>query len=222
MTAWPRPTRPCCSSCQPVGLVLGDGQATGTIVNDDPGVGTPPRPSVATWRTGRASKVTTARGPLCSPCRCRGQRRPPGCRSSTPRPTAPRRPRPTTRPSHSRRSGCAAGETTKTVHVNVNGDTRPEANETVLLNLSAPGRRRGGRAGDRHDRRRGGPADRLRGRRLGCGRPRRAWRRFAFTVRLSVASDSTVSLKWATANGTAVAPGDYTAVAATVHELRHW
>ena len=32
----------------------------------------------------------------------------------------------------------AAGETTKTVRVNVNGDTRPEANETVLLNLSAP------------------------------------------------------------------------------------
>ena len=56
-------------------------------------------------------------------------------RSTTRRPTAPRPRRPTTRPPPARLD-FAAGETTKTVAVPVNGDLLDEANETFIVNLA--------------------------------------------------------------------------------------
>ena len=104
-----------------------------------------------------------------------------------------------------------AGETTKTVTVTVNGDTLDEANESYFVNLSNPSN-----------------AAVTDGQGLGTITDDDAMPSLViddvtvtegdtgttnanFTVSLSSPSGQTVTAGFATANGTAVAPGDYTA-----------
>ncbi len=109
-----------------------------------------------------------------------------------------------------------AGETTKTVTVQVNGDTLDEANESYFVNLSNPSN-----------------AAVTDGQGLGTITDDDAMPALViddvtvtegdaggttanFTVSLSSLSGQTVTAQFATANGTATAPGDYTARTGTV------
>ncbi len=114
----------------------------------------------------------------------------------------------------------AAGETTKTVTVQVNGDTLDEANESYFVNLSNPSN-----------------ATVTDGQGLGTINDDDAMPSLViddvsvtegdtgttnanFTVSLSSPSGQTVTVGFATANGTAVAPGDYTARTRTHRDVR--
>ena len=107
-----------------------------------------------------------------------------------------------------------AGTTTRTITVVVNGDSVPELDETFFVNLSAAAN--------------AGIADSQ-----GVGTIRNASPGISignvavsegdsgtigavFTVSLSFASAQTVTVNYATANGTAVAPGDYTAASVSL------
>lgn len=110
----------------------------------------------------------------------------------------------------------AAGQTSKTVTVNVKGDTALEANEAFFVNLSAAstgaviadGQGVGAIVNDDL------PSlkinDVIKAEGTGGGTA------FNFTVALSAPSAGTVKVNYATANGTALANGDYAAVGGTL------
>ncbi|MFO1084224.1 MAG: Calx-beta domain-containing protein [Reyranellaceae bacterium] len=113
----------------------------------------------------------------------------------------------------------AAGETSKTIRVQVAGDTTVESNETLTLTLSAPSGTTVGKATATgtitNDDTAPLPT-------LAIGDTSFAEGSAAtpgngtFTVTLSVASASTVTVKYATADGTAVAGSDYSAQSGTL------
>jgi hypothetical protein len=102
------------------------------------------------------------------------------------------------------------GQTSQTVTVNVIGDTIPEPNETFFVNLSTPsgatlfdGQGLGTILND------DGPVLRIND--LSKAEGNSGTTAYAFTVTLSPASAGTVTVNYATANGTAAAGSDYTA-----------
>ena len=110
----------------------------------------------------------------------------------------------------------AAGQSTRTVSVLVNGDTLDEDNETFFLNLSNPGNATitdgmgVGTIGDDD----GMPALSINDVTVTEGQS--GTTNAVFTVTLSAASGNVVTAAYATANGTATAPADYAATAGTV------
>ncbi len=113
----------------------------------------------------------------------------------------------------------AAGETSKVVRVQVTGDTAVEANETLKVNLTSPTGatiRDGSALGTIVNDDSATPCRRSRSptppRRRKCGGARLA----SFTVSLSAASATPVTVNFATANGTAVAGSDYVAQSGTL------
>ena len=97
----------------------------------------------------------------------------------------------------------AAGETTKTVTVTVNGEDSQRGERDLLPQPErADERDAGRRPGARHDHRRRRPAGALDQRPGGLGAGPNA----NFTVTLSASSGQTVTVDYATANGTATAP----------------
>ena len=106
------------------------------------------------------------------------------------------------------------GQTSRTVTVSVNGDVIDEPDETFNVNLSGAVGRRSSTARCRHDHRRRPAAYAQHQRRHGHRGQHRAPRPQRFTVSLSSPSGRTVSVQYATANGTAIAPADYAAAPA--------
>ncbi|MGI9124765.1 MAG: Calx-beta domain-containing protein, partial [Mycobacterium sp.] len=109
----------------------------------------------------------------------------------------------------------AAGETSKTVNVSVLGDATVESDETFTVGLSAPTNAALGTATatgriTNDD----GPAISIGNARVTEGNS--GSKSAVFTVSLSKASATPVSVKYATANGTATAGSDYTAASGTV------
>jgi chorismate-pyruvate lyase len=109
----------------------------------------------------------------------------------------------------------APGQTSKTVTVTVTGDTAVEANETFVVNLSAPsgatladGQGLGTVLND------DGPLLRIND--VSKAEGHSGTTAFTFTVTLSPASTGTVTVNYATANGSAVAASDYTAANGTL------
>ena len=106
------------------------------------------------------------------------------------------------------------GQTSKTVTVNVAGDTIKETNETFTVNLSgASGATIFDAQGVGTILNDDGPVLRITDRSLAEGNTGTA--AFTFTVTLSPASTGTVTVNYATANGTAAAGSDYAAVPST-------
>ncbi len=110
----------------------------------------------------------------------------------------------------------AAGETSKTVGVTVAGDTVTEPDETVLLNLSSPantsfGDAQGSGTITNDD---ANPAISINDASVTEGDSGTAT--LTFTVSLDHASASTVTVNYATADGTATAGTDYTAKSGTL------
>ena len=111
----------------------------------------------------------------------------------------------------------APGVTSRTVSVAVQGDTRNEANETFFVNLSAPSN-----ATIADGQGRGTILDNdttlptLSINNVNVTEGSTGTTSAVFTVTLSVASGRTVTVNYATASGTATAPGDYTAKSGTL------
>jgi hypothetical protein len=110
----------------------------------------------------------------------------------------------------------APGQTTRTFTVTVNGDTRNEADETFVVNLSAPtnasiatGTGTGTITND-------DPVPTLSVDSVTVAEGNAGTTTATFTVTLSAASGQTVTVSAATADGTATAPGDYVALAPTL------
>jgi len=116
----------------------------------------------------------------------------------------------------------APGETTKTITVQVKGDTTGEADETYFVNLGTPsnatvaaGQGVGTIVND--DGTVTPPTPSLRINDVTMTEGNAGTRTFTFTVTLSAASASTVTVKFATANGTAtVAGNDYNSATGTL------
>ncbi len=108
----------------------------------------------------------------------------------------------------------AAGETTKTVTVAVNGDLLDEVNETYSLGLSNPTNVTIGGSGlgtiTDND-----PLPALAIGDVSVTEGDSGTANATFTVTLSTVSGRTVTVDYATANGTAIAPADYTALPLT-------
>src|SRR5262249_43706264 len=109
----------------------------------------------------------------------------------------------------------ASGVTTQTITVPVVGDTLGEANETFFVNLS------GANNATIADNQGVGtitnddlPSIAINSVSVTEGNTGSV--NAVFTVTLSIASTQTINVNYATANGTAVAPGDYTAGAGTL------
>ena len=107
------------------------------------------------------------------------------------------------------------GQTSKKVTVKVTGDTTPEANETFFVNLSAAkgatlfdGQGLGTLLNDE------GPVLKINN--VSKAEGNSGTTAYPFIVTLSPASTGTVTVKYATANGTATAGSDYTALPATL------
>ena len=107
------------------------------------------------------------------------------------------------------------GQTSQQVTVNVSGDTTPEANETFFVNLSAAkgatlfdGQGLGTLLNDE------GPVLKINN--VSKAEGNSGTTAYTFTVTLSPASTGTVTVKYATANGTATAGSDYTPIPATL------
>jgi chitinase len=111
----------------------------------------------------------------------------------------------------------AAGETSKIVHVAVTGDTAVEANETVKLNLSAASGATindGAAVGTIVNDDSATPKLSVGNASVAEGASGNA--DLAFTVTLSAASSSPVTVHYATADGTAIAGSDYIAAAGSL------
>ncbi len=113
----------------------------------------------------------------------------------------------------------AAGETSKTVHVDIIGDTSVEANETFTLNLSSPSGAtiaRGTATGTitNDDIAAALPAISIGDMAVTEGNGEHV--HFMFTVTLDRAATGPVTVNYATANGTATAGSDYVAGTGTV------
>jgi hypothetical protein len=109
----------------------------------------------------------------------------------------------------------AAGETQKTVTVLVNGDSTVESNETFVVNLSSAanatiGTSQGTGTIQNDD----VPTVSIGN--VSVNEGNSGTTQFNFTVSLSAASESTVTVQYATANGSATAGSDYTATSGTV------
>jgi chitinase len=112
----------------------------------------------------------------------------------------------------------AAGETSKTVTVSVHGDTSVEPNETFAVDLSSPD---GATLGDSHgvgtitndDT---APPPTLSVSDATGAEGNSGTTPFSFTVTLSTAAESTVTVNYATADGTAMAGSDYTSASGTL------
>lgn len=109
----------------------------------------------------------------------------------------------------------APGETSKTVTVSVNGDTLIEEDETLFVNLTAAinatfADNQGVGTIINDD-----PLPSLSITDVSVVEGNSGTTAAAFTVTLSAASSDTVTVNYATANGTAVAPGDYATVPST-------
>ena len=108
----------------------------------------------------------------------------------------------------------APGETPKTVTVQINDDALVEPNETFDVNLSDA---TGNAAIARRPRRRDDPDDDVAGSSISISNSSATeGGTIGFTVSLSAPQAAQVTVDYATANGTAVAPGDYTAATGTV------
>jgi probable HAF family extracellular repeat protein len=108
----------------------------------------------------------------------------------------------------------AAGQTTKTISVTVNGDRTPEPNETFLVNLSQP---TGAIVGDGQGT--GTIVDdepRISINDVAIVEGNSGTRVFVFTVTLSAPSDVAVNVAFSTVNGTAKAGEDYNAQSGTL------
>ncbi len=108
------------------------------------------------------------------------------------------------------------GETSKPVAVTVNGETTFEADETFAVNLTAPtnatlsdGQGVGTIVND-------DPQPTISVNDVSQGEGNSGTTAFTFTVSLSAASFQTITVNYATANGTAAAAGDYQAASGTV------
>ncbi len=137
-------------------------------------------------------------------------------RSTTRPQTTRRRRRPTTR-RRSERLSFAAGETTKTVAVTVNGDTLDEINETYFRQPHRTRRtRRSATAADsgRSPTTTHCPRSRSTTSRSPRAMPAPSTRRSPAT--LSQVSGRTVTVNYATANGSATSPADYPAASGTL------
>ncbi|MEY2475791.1 MAG: large repetitive protein [Actinomycetota bacterium] len=111
----------------------------------------------------------------------------------------------------------APGETTKTVNVPVTGDTAPEPNETFTLELSAPGNATigdGSGTGTILNDDGTPPSISIADATVTEGNTGTVTA--TFNVTLSAASTQTVTVQYATANGTATAPADYATKSGTV------
>ena len=107
------------------------------------------------------------------------------------------------------------GQTSQQVTVKVTGDTIPEANETFYVNLSAAkgatlfdGQGKGTLLNDE------GPVLKINN--VSKAEGNSGTTAYTFIVTLSPASTGSVTVKYATANGTATAGSDYTAIPATL------
>ncbi|WP_205666092.1 Calx-beta domain-containing protein [Aquabacter cavernae] len=114
----------------------------------------------------------------------------------------------------------AAGETTKTIQVTVNGDTAVEANESLTLNLSAPSGATiadGSGAGTITNDDVVAPVlPTLSVSDASVAEGNSGTKVMTFTVTLSSAATGPVSVAYATANGTATAGSDYVATSGTL------
>ena len=109
-------------------------------------------------------------------------------------------------------------QTTKTVPVTIVGDTRDEAVETFKLQLTAPTNATIAAGTGTCTITDNDPPPSITINNVAVAEPDTGTRALVFTVKLSAASNQTVTVKYATANGTtnpAVAGTDYTAVALT-------
>ena len=196
-----------------MGAVIADGQGEGTIENDDADPGQPGLSiddvSVAEGDAGTTAFVFTVRrdddgsGPVTVDF-------------ATSDGTA------TAGPDYAATSGTlsfADGETTKTIEVEVSGDTDVEPDESFFVNLSNPtgatladAQGQGTIQNDDED----APPSALSIDDVAGAEGDAGTRAFSFTVRLDPASDETVTTSFATANGTATAGSDYQAVSGTL------
>ena len=110
----------------------------------------------------------------------------------------------------------AAGQTSRTVTVLVNGDTLDEANETFFVNLSSPTNVAiaDGQGSARSQTTT--PLPSLSVNNVTVAEGNTGTVAATFTLTLAPASGRTVSVDYATADVTAIAPGDYTAGSGTV------
>ena len=107
------------------------------------------------------------------------------------------------------------GQTSKTVTVQVKGDTQKEANETFTVKLSNPtGATLADAVGLGTILNDDGPVLKIND--VSKAEGNSGTTAYTFTVTLSPASTGTVTVKYATANGTAVAGSDYSAIPATL------
>jgi hypothetical protein len=109
----------------------------------------------------------------------------------------------------------AAGETSKTVSVTVNGDTIDEPDETFSVNLTSPTNATIA-DGQGMGTIQGGDPVTISINDVSVAEGNSGTTLATFTVSLSNASSNNVTVTWQTANGTATAGSDYVAVAATV------
>ena len=106
------------------------------------------------------------------------------------------------------------GTTTRTLTVQTTSDTLDEIDETFFANLADPVNATiAGRPGHRHDHRRRQPRRRISIGDVTVAEGNSGTANAIFTVTLSAASGRTVTVDYATANGTAIAPADYVAAA---------
>ena len=110
----------------------------------------------------------------------------------------------------------AAGVTNRTISVPVTGDVRDEADETFVVNLSSPVNATiadGQGLGTIID---NDATPTVSINSVSRNEGRSGTTTFTFTVNLSAASGRTVTVAWATSNGTAIAGSDYTAASGTL------
>jgi uncharacterized delta-60 repeat protein len=191
----------------PAGATIGDGQGIGTIIDNDPAPaisindplvtegnsGTSYATFVLSLSNPSAQYVTvdydTADGTAVAPSDYKAKS---GTRVFTP------------------------GQTTKTVSVVINGDTAQEPDETFVLNLVDPSNATiadgQGTATVTDDDRPTISISDVTKTEGNSG----TTQTYGFKVTLSKAGTSTITVHYATANGTAVAPGDYTAKSGTL------